>query len=216
MNSLFFKKHKSYWSQKSFFLSVILGIILLTVSLVINHLAGIYAVKQASNAVTDILLDYLPVVNVDFIFNEGAILFLLIVGILLIREPKRIPFVLKSVAIFIIIRSMFVIMTHLGPSPERSFIDPHDFIQKFTYGSDLFFSGHTGLPFLFSLAFWNNKYLRYLFLSISIIAAASVLLGHLHYSIDVFAAFFITYSIFHIAQKLFAKDYRLFTQGLKD
>lgn len=216
MNSLFFKKHKSYWSQKSFFLSVILGIILLTVSLIINHLAGIYAVKQASNAVTDILLDYLPIVNVDFIFNEGAILFLLIVGILLIREPKRIPFALKSVAIFIIIRSMFVIMTHLGPFPERSIINPHDFIQKFTYGSDLFFSGHTGLPFLFSLAFWNNKYLKYLFLSISFIAAASVLLGHLHYSIDVFAAFFITYSIFHIAQKLFAKDYRLFIQGLKD
>lgn len=195
-------------------MSVILGVILLTISLVINHLAGVYAAKEASNAVTDILLNRLPVVNVDFIFNEGAVLLILFIGVLLLREPKRIPFALKSVAIFIVIRSIFIIMTHLGPFPERSFINPNDFIQKFTYGSDLFFSGHTGLPFLFALSFWSNKRLRYVFLLISFIAAASVLLGHLHYSIDVFAAFFITYGIFHIAQRLFAKDYKLFIRGL--
>jgi hypothetical protein len=37
-----------------------------------------------------------------------------------------------------------------------------------------------------------------------------VLLSHLHYSIDVFAAFFITYSIYHIALKLFDRDYEFF------
>jgi len=46
-------------------------------------------------------------------------------------------------------------------------------------------------------------------LAASLIFGAAVLFGHLHYSIDVFAAFFITYAIFHIAQKFFPKDYKL-------
>ena len=40
-----------------------------------------------------------------------------------------------------------------------------------------------------ALTFWNNKFLRRFFLFASIVAGFSVLLGHLHYSIDVFAAF---------------------------
>jgi len=39
----------------------------------------------------------------------------------------------------------------------------------------------------------------------------AVLLGHIHYSIDVFSALFITYGIFVIAKKVFARDYLLFT-----
>jgi membrane-associated phospholipid phosphatase len=60
-----------------------------------------------------------------------------------------------------------------------------------------------------ALAFWKNKYLRGIFLAASIIFGVSALLGHYHYSIDVFAAFSITYSVFQIARWLFAKDYNL-------
>jgi len=37
-----------------------------------------------------------------------------------------------------------------------------------------------------------------------------VLLGHLHYTIDVFSAFFITYGIVEIAKWLWPKEWELF------
>jgi len=62
------------------------------------------------------------------------------------------------------------------------------------------------MPFLLALMFWNNKVLRYVFLGFSILFAVVVLLGHLHYSIDVLSAFFITYTIFDICKFIFKKD----------
>ena len=41
---------------------------------------------------------------------------------------------------------------------------------------------------------------------------AVVLLGHFHYSIDVFAAFFIAYGIADLAKKFFAKEYAFIHQ----
>ena len=205
--------HRSCWSDRQFVSSIIIGILFFAVSLFVNHAAGIYATHKAGNNVEDLLLDRLPVVNVDFMFNQGAIaLWIFTLGLLVI-EPRRIPFLLKATALFIIIRSGFVTLTHLGPSPERAIINPNDFVEKFTYGGDLFFSGHTGLPFLVALIFWRHKILRIIFLAASVVFGVSVLLGHLHYSIDVFAAFFITYGIFEVAKRFFAKDYHLLIAG---
>ncbi len=87
-------------------------------------------------------------------------------------------------------------------------------MSKFAFGGDLFFSGHTGLPFLMALVFWKKPILRYFFIASAIGFGAVVLLTHLHYSIDVLSAFFITYTIFHIAEFLFRKDRKLFYSGL--
>lgn len=201
------QRQKFHWSQKTFAVSVILGLFLLIISLVINYNAGIYATESVSNSVTDLLLDKLPIWDVDFVFIYGFLSFILFTMILLAYKPQYIPFILKSVALFIIIRSAFVMLTHIGPFPQASPLIINNFNRFFIFGGDLFFSGHTGLPYLMALIFWNQKMLRNIFLSISVLAAATVLLGHLHYSIDVFAAFFITYTIFHIAEHLFRNDY---------
>ncbi len=72
------------------------------------------------------------------------------------------------------------------------------------FKNDLFFSGHTAVPFLGFLLFKNRK-VKYTFLGASIIMAITVLLMHVHYSIDVFSAFFITYGTFKIGEWLFKK-----------
>lgn len=208
------KKHKLIWSQKPFSLSAILGIVMLITSLFVNYFANIYTATHASNYVADIILDNIPVVNVDFIFFEGFALFWTFVFFLMIKEPQQMPFVVKSIAVFVLIRSIFITLTHLGLPPVHSYLEPDSTFRYITSGNDMFFSSHTGLPFLMSLIFWNNKKLRHTFILATIIFASSVLLGHLHYSIDVFAAFFIAYGINHISQKLFPKDYRLFEKSM--
>ena len=177
-----------------------------------NNAAANYATQVASNPVNDIFLSNLPVFNVDFIVNDLAIAFLIFILGLLFLEPKRIPFTLKSAALFIVIRSLFVILTHLGPFPQRSVIYPDDFFRAFNIGGDYFFSGHTGLPFLMALIFWDEKWIRYISLVASVVFGTAVILGHLHYSIDVFGAFFITYTIFQIAKYFFPEDYKLFSK----
>jgi hypothetical protein len=203
------QKHKFFWLNKQYFLSAFLGVVLLAGSLYANYYANYYSAISASNSVTDIILDNIPVINVSFAFSEGAVIFVLVLIGIALFEPKYIPFGLKSISLFVLIRSCFMILTHLAPPQGATLINPGDFINKVSQGSDLFFSAHTGLPFLMAIIFWQIKYVRYFFLLCTIVGGISVLLGHLHYSIDVFSALFITFGIYHIAKKIFPRDFRL-------
>jgi len=207
------KKHGALWSQKAFIAEVAIGLLFLGVALLGTYYANSYTTAHASNFVTDLLLDNLPVVNVDFIFNEGALIFIIILCGILLYEPNRIPFVLKSIALFTAIRSGFMMLTHLAPPSYQSYIDPADLLHRISSGNDLFFSAHTGLPFLLAFIFWDSKIFRCFFLFATVIGGVSVILGHLHYSIDVFSALFISFGIFHISKKLFGKDYQLFEES---
>lgn len=206
----FLQKWKDSIQNKDFIYSLIFAFLFLVISLIINFIAGTYATKEASSSVTDIVLSNIPVFDVDGIFVYGSFVFWILTAFIFINNPKKILFSLKAVALFVIIRSIFVSLTHLGPFPSQIIIDNIGLFNKFIFGGDLFFSGHTGLPFLLALVFWKEKNLRYFFITSSIIFGAVVLMGHLHYSIDVLGAFFITYTIFHIAETIFKKDRSLF------
>ncbi len=196
--------------DKQFRQSLFLSFALLLLSFFINFHAGTYATESASNYVTDIILSNIRVYQVDDIFTYGSIIFWIFVGLLTLVKPARIPFILKQIAVFVLVRSVFISLTHLGPFPTQIFIDPNNIVSKFTFGADMFFSGHTGLPFLMALIFWYDLRLRILFIGTAIMFGTVVLMGHLHYSIDVLAAFFITYAIYDIACQLFPKDKKLF------
>ncbi|MGC9602933.1 MAG: phosphatase PAP2-related protein [Minisyncoccia bacterium] len=207
-------KYRLYFRNRKFLFLAGGGFLFLVLSIIISFFAIIYATDRASGPVTDIILSNLPVFDVDMIFVYGPVLFWILVAGYLVFEPKKIPFTLKSIALFIVIRSIFISLTHIGPFPVHDQITTSGLLGVFTSGNDLFFSGHTGLPFLMALVFWDNKYLRWFFIAASIFFGAIVLMAHLHYSIDVFAAFFITYAISHIAEVFFKKDRKIFNEGI--
>lgn len=203
-------------SHKPFYWQLALGVLLFGISLLFNYAANGYTATHISGAVSDIFLDNLPVMNVDWIFFESAIVLSAFIIALGLYKPNRLPFMLKSVALFIAIRSFFMILTHLAPPLGAATVPSGNILERLAAGSgkDLFFSGHTGVPFLMALLFWHNKYLRMVFLLAALFFGVAVLLGHLHYSIDVFSAFFITYGIFHLSRWLFKKDYEFFMRTI--
>jgi hypothetical protein len=205
------RRCRSVWTEPGFARNVFLSIVLFGAGWLANYYAILFSTERASNAVTDIVLSNIPVFEVDGFFVYGTVVFAAITAVLFIAHPKRIPFGLKALGLFWIIRSGFTVLTHLAPFEPYIVSDFSPRVNDLFFGADLFFSAHTGMPFLGALSFWAEKELRYLFLLGSVYFAIVVLLGHLHYSIDVASAFFITYGIFHIAQWLFPADWALFS-----
>ena len=209
--------YKSCFSTRHFLISCAVAIFMLIAAIIISAYAVEYANLSASSPVTDIILSNIKAYDVDSIFVNGAILMVLFIIFVCLSEPKRIPFTVKTISIFIVIRSVFIICTHIGVFPTHITIDPSsqnllegimgtNFYSSVFLGNDSFFSGHTGLPFLMAFLYWDKRYLRILFIALSIMFGVVVLLGHLHYTIDVLSAFFISYGIYRMARKLFPRD----------
>lgn len=190
--------------------------ILFAGSITANFYAGVYATARSSNYVSDLILSNVPVLQVDWLFVWGAVALIFFVTILCVMEPHRAPFTLGALALFYFIRSGFVVLTHIAPYPDHPLIEAGTLAQRFFGADDLFFSGHTGAPFLMALLHWKETLVRYIFLAWSIIMGVVVLLGHFHYTIDVLSAFFITYGIWHIAQLLFPRSEAMFFSGTID
>ena len=212
------KDYKDHYSTKTAFLSLSTSIFFLMGSMWFNMQASKYATINAGNPVTDLVLSNTRVYDVGDFFVFGGLALLVLIAFTCVIRPKSIPFTLMTIALFVLVRSVFISLTHIGPFPTQVTFDRSTIhfakeiigrngFNAFFSGNDLFFSGHTGLPFLMALICWDDKILRYLFIGISITFGVIVLTGHLHYSIDVLAAFFITSTIFQIAKKLFKKDF---------
>ena len=200
-------QHKKVWSNKQFVYSVLFAIFLILLSAIVNQFAGKYSDKMKSNNVTDAILDNIPTVNMSFVFVEGFILLHVFMAFLAFLYPRHIPFMLKCVAMIVLTRSVFVTLTHLNVysghlPPETPLI-----LQPLYFKGDLFFSGHTAVPFILAIVFWSKRFIRYILLGATVLLASSTLLMKLHYSIDVFAALFIAHSLFIICRKIFKKDY---------
>ena len=94
-----------------------------------------------------------------------------------------------------------------GKSFGRAFLELVSPFDVFVEGSarayltqDLFFSGHAATTFLLVLYLWRRPRLRVLALAAHVVVVATVILAHLHYTIDVAGAWAFTFGIFALRE----------------
>jgi len=184
---------------------ILFSLLFLAAAVVIYGLCGDFVSDHTWSAVQDMILDHFGPYDLSFIF---LYLFAIVVAVYilypLIYHPDEFSYTLSILSIFIITRSLFMLFTHLGAPSDAIIVNASGPLSILTFSNDLFFSGHTGLPFLGYLIFRKkHKGIGYFMLASSIILGITVLLMHVHYSIDVFAAFFITYGIYRFGERFF-------------
>jgi len=186
---------------------ILLSIIILVLANYASYFASMHVDKVNAISVPDLILDHIPIINLEFIFIYG--IFLVVVAIIIysiIFNAKNLHCIIFQFSLLILMRSFFIVLTHLAvPTGAVLVDDAPSFLSALYFKNDLFFSGHTAIPFMAFLLFRKNnsnfsRKIAMFFLAMSFVLAATVLLMHVHYSIDVFAAFFITYGTFHIGE----------------
>ncbi len=196
------------WTSRQFVITAIVSLLILYVSTLINTIAGITATQNAGAPTTDIILSNIGRIDTSFIHGPLTEYIRDVTLVLLFVSPRYLPFGMKTIALFTVVRAAFVNMTHIGIYPDAIPVQ-----SLATFGGDLFFSGHVGASIIAALIFWDNIPLRYAYIVVAIVLGASALLGHYHYTVDVFSAPFIAYGIFVISKKLFRRDYLLLKEG---
>lgn len=205
-----FLKYKKLFGDGYFRLAILVGIFAVLLAGIATTIAKNYANQASGNPVGDLILDNLPTLPLFGFLVWGTLGIAFLIFAFALFNPEYLPAALKSVALLYFIRAGFITLTHIKVYPEKMIGAAADYrylADLLYYGNDLFFSGHVALPFLALLIFWKHRWFRY-FLIIAVLASGlGVLLAKSHYSIDVFAAPFITYSIFVISKCFFKKDF---------
>jgi hypothetical protein len=203
-------EYRAAWRTPGYIASLFVSLALLAGALYVNFWAIDRATAEAGPQIEDLILSNFPAHDVDGLFVYSTFIVVALATIIVLARPRSIPFLLHGLTLFIVVRSGFTLLTHLGPPEAHYASDFGATITDAFFGSDQFFSGHTGMTFLAALAYWQIPWIRNLFLAASIYFVAIVLLGHIHYSIDVASAYFITYGIFQIALWAFEREYQAF------
>lgn len=188
------------WKSK---LKLAIVLILVIAASLASKSAGDYVDSIPTAAPSDLILDAIPPIDVGFIYVAFFLIALFLGYFLaLFIDTGRYYYYAGMFALLAIVRSGFIILTHLQGHPDYIVAEFPPILAVMVFSNDLFFSGHTAFPFLAFLIykpFWAKAF----FLISSIILATSTLLMHAHYSIDVFAAFFITYGVYKIGNRVF-------------
>ncbi len=153
----------------------------------------------------DLILDKIPPVDLGFLFVYGYMVLLMIMFLYpAFFRVRTLPMVAIQFSVLLTLRSVFMIFTHLETPAGSVAVGFPGFFEHLYFENDMFFSGHTAMPFLGFYLFRRGR-LRYVFLVGAIVMGTAALVMHLHYSIDVFGAFFMTYCSYRMGQRLLRK-----------
>jgi hypothetical protein len=202
---------KKVFKEKGFLRRFVIALFFLVIAFFINYITGSYIESTSGPSIPDLVLNNLKAI--DFgpipVYLHRLVMVVFAVYAWFWRPTKAV-FATKAVALLILVRSMTMVLTHLG-LPDGRLADEIALahVEFINFTKDLFFSGHVAMPFLGFLLFKDNKFVKYFLLAVSIFMAFVVLAMRLHYTIDVVAAFFFAYGIYKMAAYFFKKDYKL-------
>ncbi len=168
---------------------------------------GWYADQRSLPPSSDWLLDRLPLFNLVFMLSWGWLaLHAFAAGAAALYEPRRLPFLLFLLGIYLFVRTVFVFLSPIGA--PVAILDMREFdalfaavAGEYTFQNEFIFSGHTAVPFLFALFFRRPAHRAVMFAG-SLAMAVSVLVTRNHYTVDVISAYLVGYAIFALSAAL--------------
>ncbi len=169
-----------------------------------------YNEERVGFTFVDPLLSLFNPINVTwwtFILIYGG---LIVALVSISQSPWKLLIAFQAYTLIASLRLITIYFLPLNPPPHIiPLTDP--FIEFFGGGEtllkDLFFSGHTSTMFLFALLSKSKK-MKYVFVAATVLVAASVLVQHVHYTIDVIVAPFFAYACYRIARLINKKKTR--------
>jgi hypothetical protein len=194
------------WQERRFRNKTIIALLLVTIILTLLPTFFAFIEKREGMVLQDYLLDVIPAMDVSI---PTFIIIWTVVMLVLYRIYQN-PRLFLVVAYGFILMCLARILTIslLPLNPPTGIITLQDPVANIAYGGngifitkDLFYSGHTGNMFLFFLCL-EAKWDKIIALTASFLIGLLVLIQHIHYSIDVFAAFIFTYFIYLGAKKI--------------
>lgn len=163
-----------------------------------------YIEKRDGVYLHDLILQAIPPADVSI---PTFLIIWTISGLVIVRmiqNPSFALLMLSSFTLLCIARMVSITMVPLDP-PD-GLIKLNDPLTSMVYGGkdkfmtkDLFFSGHTSNMFLMCLCL-PKKTDKYLAFMATIAVGILVLVQHVHYTVDVLAAFLFTYIIYRVSK----------------
>jgi len=183
-----------------------LVITLFLLAVVLTSLANFLNYVEARKGVLlpDPLLNLFNPIDLTWLTFALIYVSLIVAIATLSKNPKRLLFAVQLYTLMVAVRILAMYLLPLQP-PEKMIILNDPLVEFFGTGQtltkDLFFSGHTAtLLILFLVS--EKKIIKTVFLISTVTVAIAVLLQHVHYSIDVLAAVFFTYSCYRFLQTI--------------
>ena len=194
------------WQLKSFRNKTFVALVLVAIILLLLPYFFAFIEKREGMVLHDFVLDAIPAKDVSiptFIIIWSVVL---LVFYRIYQNPSIFLVVAYGFILMCIARVLTISLLPLNPPP--GLITLKDPIANIAYGGkgifitkDLFYSGHTGNMFLFFLCL-QAKWDKIIALAASFMVGILVLIQHIHYSVDVIAAFIFTYFLYLGAKKV--------------
>jgi hypothetical protein len=194
------------WQLKSFRNKTFVALALVAIILILLPTFFAFIEKREGMVLQDFVLDAIPAKDVSIPTFVVIWSVVLLVFYRIYQNPRLFLVVAYGFILMCIARVLTISLIPLNPPP--GLIALKDPIANIAYGGknifitkDLFYSGHTGNMFLFFLCL-QHKWDKIIALSASFMVGILVMVQHIHYTIDVLAAFIFTYFIYLGAKKL--------------